>query len=84
MPGIGSGPGEDTGGGGGGGGSVTLEIPTPAVGGGEDTFTFSGTPIAVFFQGVLQTPTVDYTAVGPVVIFEVAPASGLIQGLVSS
>lgn len=70
--------------GGGGGESVALETPTGAVNGVNDDFVFTTTPTAVFYQGVLQTPTVDYTLSGVTATFVVPPVTGIIQGLVSA
>ena len=85
MPGLGSGPGEDTGGGGGGGGSLSLETPTGAVNGSNKAFVFTSPPIFVTYQGIIQNNSgVDYTLVGSTATFVVAPQSGLVQGLVSA
>lgn len=62
------------------GGSVTLETPTGDVDGVNDEFGFDGTPIAVFRNGILQSPDV-YTIVGTTVTFDTPPASGEITGL---
>lgn len=63
-----------------GGGSVTLETPTGELNEFNRDFAFVGTPIAVFRNGVLQSPDV-YTVAGTTVTFDIAPASGEMTGL---
>lgn len=64
-----------------GGGSLSLEIPAGEADGENGVFTFVGTPIAVFRNGVLQGSDV-VTIAGKTATFDPVPADGDITGLV--
>ena len=69
-------------GGGGRSRAVQMQVATGEVNGINDEFTFTAPPKAVFYQGILQDLTTDYTLTGATVTFVVPPVSGTVKGLV--
>lgn len=61
--------------------SYHMETPTGTINGVNDEFVFTGPPVQVFYQGVLQNGT-DYTLVGSTVTFHQPPVNGPVSGLV--
>lgn len=61
-------------------GFVNNSMPTGVVDGANAAFVLANTPIAgaeqIFRNGILQTPTTDYTIAGATVTFGVAPLVG--------
>lgn len=63
-------------------GITGLETPTGDIDGANDEFVFTKPPKAVFYQGILQDLTTDYTLTGSTVTFIVPPVSGTVKGLI--
>lgn len=65
---------------GGGGTFVNNEVPTGLVNGSNQVFTLAHSPAAgsatVYWNGVLQTPTTQYSISGNTITFVTAPTSG--------
>lgn len=65
-------------------GALSMATPTGAVNGINVTFVFTAPPIQVFYQGILQALTTDYTLAGSTVTFNVAPVTGVVSGLIAT
>ena len=61
---------------------LSFQTATGAVDGDNDEFVFTGPPIFVVYQGVVQLKNTDYTLSGSTATFTVPPISGVVQGLV--